>query len=1043
MPIVKSIAEAEQLREQALTRISKLATKIGNNNDTAKMVQQISTELLNGHIPNMSCLLPLLLNLKGKPYTLANHYPFEPFFSTAMPRKTILKTGRQVSKTVCISENTQITLRNGRRVGCGDVLVGSKIVSFDGLRRGTGEVVDKVYAGVKPCLRITTRTGAVLDVATSHPLRTLRDWTRADKLVVGDAIAAAKIAGEFGRGNNADRAMLTAYMLGDGCMTVARRLSFTAMPGLVLDEFTTAANRHERQGVKHVTKQGTAAINVHVHTDNELNSWLEEDGLVGRNSSTKFIPAWVFDLDRATTTLFVSRLWATDGCIKTTANGTPAISYCTTSKQLSVDVVALLLKYGIPATIKKRDTGYRDAKTGDYVACKPAYIVRVETRDGWANFLRTFDVPGKPAVAMAKTANSRNNRYTLPLETGKLIADICANIKWAHSDSLLSVGLRYKPKYRLSQTKAAEYDAFFSEHCPDTADSRLFHDAIYGDVHWDTIVAIESLGDQPCWDIETTPHHNYLLNGLLSHNSTNLASQGVVLANCIPYFNTLFVTPLFEMIRRFSGNYVRGFIEESPMKSLWTSAITNSNVLQRSFMNRSSMFFSFAFLDAERVRGLAVDKISVDEIQSMDGQHLPIIRECMSGSVYGGIEQYAGTPLTLDNTLQKLWEKSSQAEWMIPCQSCHYDNVAALSHDLAAMTGPWHDNISEGIPGTICAKCRRPLNPRGGFWVHKDPSRIGVFNGYHVPQQIMPMHFADPEKWQILIGKSQGMFNTPENVYYNEVCGESYDVGTKLVTETELREASQLHPNEIETAAQTIHNYHRRVLAVDWGGGGIDETSFTTYAVLGMLADGEIHCIYAYRSLTPHDHKREAQLCLDFIGKFGCSHLVHDYCGAGVYREKFVIDAGFPIERVVPVWYVAAASQSMFRFIPASDAHPRNHYKCDKARSLITTCAEIKSKRLKFFNYDYKSEDEPGLISDFLALVEEKSDTRGGRDKYVIVRQQNLTDDFAQAVNMGCCALWHMTGKWPNFALAEQYKISQDALDAASPLEPDWEGIRN
>lgn len=534
-----------------------------------------------------------------------------------------------------------------------------------------------------------------------------------------------------------------------------------------------------------------------------------------------------------------------------------------------------------------------------------------------------------------------------------------------------------------------------------------------------------------------------LITGRQVSKSTSLAAQGVILSNCIPYFNTLFVTPLFEMIRRFSGNYVRGFIDESPVKRLWTSTETSSNVLQRSFTNKSNMFFSFAFLDADRTRGLNCDKIGYDEVQDLDETFIPIIAETMSGSPYGGLQQFAGTPKTLDNTIEKLWGRSSQAEWVITCERCHYDNVPALDHDLQQMIGPWHENISEEVPGVICAKCRRPILPRNGRWIHENPDRVGDFNGYHVPQLIMPMHYADPDKWQILVGKSEGLFGTPENVFYNECCGESYDTGAKLVTITDLKNAATLHKNEVEAARKVLWDYTHRVLAVDWGGGGATETSFTTYAVLGLAASGEIHVIYGYRSLTPHDFAREAEICLELIGQFQCSHFVHDYSGAGAYREKFVIDAGFPIDRVVPVWYVRTASQAMFRFIAASEAHPRNHYKCDKPRSLVITCNEIKEGRLRFFEYDYVGDDRPGLLHDFLALVEEKSDSRTGRDMYTIIRQQNQSDDFAQAVNIGCCTLWHMTGRWPNLALAEQYRPDADFLEQASPLNPQWiEAVR-
>jgi len=534
-----------------------------------------------------------------------------------------------------------------------------------------------------------------------------------------------------------------------------------------------------------------------------------------------------------------------------------------------------------------------------------------------------------------------------------------------------------------------------------------------------------------------------LKTGRQVSKSTSLAAQGVIISNCIPHFNTLYVTPLYEMIRRFSNNYVRGFIEQSPVRRLWTSTTTSSNVLQRSFTNHSNMFFSFAFLDADRTRGLNCDKVAYDEVQDLDETFIPIIRETMSGSRKWGLEQYAGTPKTLDNTLQKLWERSSQAEWVTTCPKCGYDNVPTMEYDLDAMIGPWRPDICEARPGTICAKCRQPINPRNGIWIHKFPEKVGAFSGYHVPQIIMPMHFADKDKWQILVGKRDGWFGTPENVFYNEVCGESYDTGQKLVTVTELKNAATLHKNELDLAVSNMHNYHQRILAVDWGGGGQEETSFTSYAVLGMHYDGHIDCIYGYRSMTPHDFDREAKICLDLIGKFACTHLVHDYTGAGAHREKYVIDAGFPADRVIPIWYVRAASQGLMRFIPGSEAHPRDHYKVDKARSLVLTCWQIKKGQLRFFEYDHQGDDHPGLLHDFLALVEEKVDSRIGRDIYTIIRQQNRPDDFAQAVNIGCCALWYMTGKWPNLAAIDKYAASDEVIDAVSPKveDQDWEDL--
>lgn len=531
------------------------------------------------------------------------------------------------------------------------------------------------------------------------------------------------------------------------------------------------------------------------------------------------------------------------------------------------------------------------------------------------------------------------------------------------------------------------------------------------------------------------PSRLVLCTGRQVSKSTSLAAQSVVLSNCIPYFNTLFVTPQYELTRRFSNNYVRAFIDQSPVKKLWCGTHTEHSVLQRSFKNHSKLIFSFAMLDADRTRGVPADKIVYDEVQDLDKDFLPIINETISAS-HWKIENYAGTPKTLDGTLETLFQESSMAEWMIKCTACGHWNVPGLDHDLIDMIGPDRDDIGPGNPGIVCAACARkgkrsPVNPRTGLWVHAHPERAHEFAGYHVPQMIMPMHYEDPTAWKVLVGKSRGMHNTPLHVFYNECCGESFDFGAKMVTQSDLQRVSKsLHENTDEAAMAVLDRYTLRVLAVDWGGGGEKEISFTTMAVLGLRPDGNIDVIRGYRSLTPNDPIQEARMVLAFTGRFRCSHIVHDYSGAGALREQFLANAGVPYNRIIPIAYTGPAKGPIMRHIEPTDIHPRDYYRVDKSRSLLLTCHQLRTGKIQFFNYDHKGTGSPGLLHDFLALIEDKRSSRHGSDGYTIIRKPKHSDDFAQAVNIGCCALWHMTQTFPNVAELANIAVDSDVREA-------------
>jgi hypothetical protein len=197
--------------------------------------------------------------------------------------------------------------------------------------------------------------------------------------------------------------------------------------------------------------------------------------------------------------------------------------------------------------------------------------------------------------------------------------------------------------------------------------------------------------------------------------------------------------------------------------------------------------------------------------------------------------------------------------------------------------------------------------------------------------------------------------------------------------------------------------------------------------------------LWGRRLMTPHDHLEEAKQCLEFYNVFRCSFVAHDYTGAGSLRETFLCQAGVPYNRIIPIQYVRAATAKIMSVVKPTDRNPRTYYRVDKTRSLLTVCAAIKLKKIRFFKYDYRSTDDPGLIHDFLALVEQKTETRIGSDIYTITRNPQLSDDFAQAVNIGACGLWYTTNSWPSLNTPNKFTISEEMERHLNPSTT-WEG---
>ncbi len=518
------------------------------------------------------------------------------------------------------------------------------------------------------------------------------------------------------------------------------------------------------------------------------------------------------------------------------------------------------------------------------------------------------------------------------------------------------------------------------------------------------------------------PTRTVVMSGRQVGKSTNVAVHNILIAATTPHIVILVVTPLFEQAARLSTMFFNPLLSQSPIKSLFLQPGHVNRVLQKQFANGSSILFSFAFLDATRVRGIPASRLVIDEVQSFQLDLLPIVRESISHSEFGQQEFFSGTPLTLDNTLTVLWEESSQAEWFIPCTHCTTNgqttwNIPSPEFHLEKMIGPVHDQISEEIPGTICYNCRKPISPRMGRWVHAYPDRRWEAAGYHIPQIIIPYHCMHPKHWARLVAKQHGSSAMSINKFYNEVLGWPYDLSESLLSESDLKRVAILHENTLEEAKKVRTNYELVSLGIDWGGGGEEEISFTCLALCGLRSDGIIDVIWGKKLLTPFDHLREAAEIAYYIDQFKPNIVAHDYNVSGVIRETLLTQAGIDQARIMPMVYSSPSKGGICIHRPATAQQPRDYYRVDKARSLQFLCNLIRLGQIRFFKYDYVSTDSPGLIKEFLALREEKIETASGQILRVS-RRPGKTCDFADATNYGCLAIWVATDRWPNLIAA-------------------------
>ena len=334
----------------------------------------------------------------------------------------------------------------------------------------------------------------------------------------------------------------------------------------------------------------------------------------------------------------------------------------------------------------------------------------------------------------------------------------------------------------------------------------------------------------------------------------------------------------------------------------------------------------------------------------------------MSASIFWGFARYTGTPKTTDTTLALLWNRSSQAEWVIRCEYCNKFNIPNPEQDLLKMIGK---------RGPVCAKCGQPVFPKNGGYVHARPERQLSFPGYHISQTVHPLHILSQAKWNRLLDKIE---NYAPLALYNEVFGWPYDAATSPLTMSDLQKAT--HDISVQRPADVRglkHLYSYITVAVDWSGGSMVSDSYTAYAVLGLRRDSDlIDVLYGKRikhGVTPTD---EANEIMDWIRGTGADAFTYDNGGAGFARLEIMNHQGLretPGLVVIPINYVRPRAGDVM--VPHTGMRESDlyYYTLDKSRSLAITVMSIKATRVRVPKF--AETDEKAFQRDLLALRED------------------------------------------------------------------------
>lgn len=504
--------------------------------------------------------------------------------------------------------------------------------------------------------------------------------------------------------------------------------------------------------------------------------------------------------------------------------------------------------------------------------------------------------------------------------------------------------------------------------------------------------------------------------------SMTLSSFSIAESAVIPHFATFFIAPTKEQTLTFSTSRVGKMIQFSPIvRDLFVNASTEERVLARHFSHGSKIVFSYASDNADRCRGQSCDRLMVDEIQDVLLEVVrPVVVECLRQSKRGPFETYCGTPKTMENGIETLWEASSQTEWVIKCSGCGKHSCIVSEKQLGKM-------------GPIC-KCGKYLNPREGFWFNMNQRADVEMRGFHISRPMMPTdvpicwnagtkeYERAVKKWRSILSSLSGPTAVPISMFRNEILGVSDSAGRRLVTK-EILNRMRTGPAICAKPTRENRTSVTKVIAgIDWSGGGDGLKSRTVLTILGKMGLGKTRLLY-YKIFPGTSPVEEIEEIISVLQEYDriTDHtmIIGADAGEGNMSVDILRNRLPNPRRIVKFRY----SGNYGGYI---GWHPKT------STFVVNRTAAIDSLMMSFINSEFEFPKEPEDVmkpafNDILAVYEEESGQGDVRRK---VWRHKKPDDFLHALNFGRLAMQISIGE---IDMTSKIIYDDSELDAIGP----------
>ena len=378
----------------------------------------------------------------------------------------------------CIDPATQVLTKRGL-VRADEVAVGDHVGSF---REGHFEWHKCLGTGKahKSSVKIRMRSGREFICSEDHPMLTTFGYIEASKLKSGDRIQALRTKYEGTHEIDDAELDFVSLMIFEGCC--GKHLHFSSGDDniVVLMQETC-----EKLGFKLSHRPSDNYCDFGFIGSAKARSVLRKYGVDGHLAYDKRIPRDWFTLSIRQRLRFLDLMFATDGYAS--KHGQSGITLA--NRELVLDIQALLASIGIISSISDKKTKCHDA---------------------WR-----LSIPRRETVKLLSLISFMQKREMAEQALSKKAVCITDTLPYEIIRKERMTYKTMKPPYRCVPSKEITREKFkrLAKAFPQ------LEKYLCDDFYLDKVILVESVGDKDLIDLEVEGTHNFIANGLVSHNT--------------------------------------------------------------------------------------------------------------------------------------------------------------------------------------------------------------------------------------------------------------------------------------------------------------------------------------------------------------------------------------------------------------------------------------------------------------------------------------------------------------------------------------------